>query len=149
VGVIRFCESGDDAFVEPATVYPAAVLPLIPDRELEGTRVKMHHPGADAEPQLFEVQVDPDLELASHAHDTDEIIVVVEGELRFGSRVCPAGTSILVPGDTLYSVRSGPDGARFLNFRGAADYTYLDKDLFMARRRERGETTGPEGEGDR
>lgn len=126
-------------YTKPVDAYPPAVLPLIPQSELEGSRVKIHHRGTATEPQLLEVQLDPDLELSSHAHEASEIIYVLEGELRLGARRCPAGTSVLVPGGTLYAVRAGPEGARFLNFRGTADYTYMDKASFLAWSRGRGD----------
>ena len=135
MGAIVFYDPGEVGWTQPVDAYPDAVLPLIPHVELTGSRVKIHHRGAEDLPQLLEVQVDPDLELASHSHDASEIIVVIEGELVFGARRCGPGASVLVPGGTLYSVRAGPDGARFLNFRGAADYTYLNKEAFLERRR--------------
>jgi len=135
MATIQVSKPGSDAFVDPVTVYPAGVLPLIPEQELTGTRVRMHHRGDDDEPQLFEVRVDPLVELASHAHETSEIIVVLDGELHMGARLLPAGTSILVPANTLYSFRAGEQGARFLNFRPMGDYTYITPSQFMARRR--------------
>jgi quercetin dioxygenase-like cupin family protein len=114
-------------YTEPVDAYPPEVLPMIPEAELTGTRVKIHHRGTEGEPQLLEVQVDPNLELASHAHKATEIIAVIEGELRYGSQVCKVGDSLLVPGGTLYALRAGPEGVRFFNFRGAADYTYTDR----------------------
>lgn len=135
MGGIRFFDGSRVDYIEPAKAYPPEILPLIPPKELAGSRVKIHHPGTAVEPQLFEVEAERDLELASHAHESTEIIVVLEGELHFGSRQCPVGSSILVPGGTLYSVRAGPEGARFLNFRGAADYTYVNKEGFLAARR--------------
>jgi hypothetical protein len=52
----------------------------------------------------------------SHSHSQDEIIHVLEGELRFGPLVVPAGLSIAVPRDWRYSFRtSGP--FRYLNYR--------------------------------
>lgn len=143
VGAIRVFDPDDVAFTEPADAYPPAVLPMIPPAELVGSRVKIHHRGTDREPQLLEVQVDPGLELAAHAHDSTEIIVVIEGEVRLGARRCGPGVSVLVPGGTLYAVQAGPDGARFLNFRGIGDYTYYDKAAFLARRA--GAAPDPEG----
>lgn len=134
MGTIRFFDPATCEYTLPVDAYPEAVLPLIPEQELTGTRVKIHHRGSEDEPQLLEVEVDPDLELASHAHKATEIIVVVRGELRFGARKVRAGESLLVPGGTLYSLRSGPEGAVFHNFRGAADYTYVDRAGFRAAR---------------
>jgi quercetin dioxygenase-like cupin family protein len=52
----------------------------------------------------------------SHVHSADEIIHVLDGELRVGRLVVPAGTSIAVPGGQRYGFRT--DGAyRFVNYR--------------------------------
>jgi quercetin dioxygenase-like cupin family protein len=103
------------------------------DGEL-GTAVRMYHPGSPSELQLFEVTVEPDAVIGQHAHDEDEIIYVLDGELRLGRQVLEAGSSIYLAGGTLYSFRAGPEGLRFLNFRAHQDQTYISKDEFMARR---------------
>ena len=134
MAAIEIFDPEEHEWLRPVDAYPAVVLPDIPRAELEGTRVRFHHPGSATELQMFEVQVDPDLVLASHAHDADEIIAVIEGELHVGRRVCGVGASICVRGGTLYSVKAGPEGCRFLNFRGAADVTYHSKERFLAAR---------------
>ena len=113
--------------------------------EIDGASVRHHHRGSDGEPQLFEVRIDPGVEVQSHAHGEDEIIAVVEGELQVGARTCRAGSSIFVAGDTLYGFRAGPEGVRFLNFRPRADTRYVSKAGYMATR---GRATGaaPDGE---
>lgn len=131
MGVIRIFDAALGGFSHPVDVYPANVVPMVPDAELEGSRVRLHHPGSEDEPQLFEVEVDPGLELASHAHESAEIIVVTAGGLWLGRRRLTAGSSIMIPGHTLYSLKAGPEGATFLNFRGSADYTYMDPAGFM------------------
>lgn len=107
------------------------------DGEL-GSAVRMLHPGADDALQLFEVQVQPDAVVGQHSHDEEEIIYVVAGELHLGRQVLGPGASVLIPGETLYSFRAGPDGLRFLNFRGRRDVTYRTKDEFMEARRAKG-----------
>ena len=53
---------------------------------------------------------------SSHLHSEDEIIHVLDGELRVGALKVPAGTSIAIPEGLRYSFRtSGP--FRFLNYR--------------------------------
>jgi redox-sensitive bicupin YhaK (pirin superfamily) len=96
---------------------------------------RVHHPGSEADPQLFELRVPPNTEIPSHAHTLGEIIYVAEGELHFGKQVLPAGSSVFIDGQTLYSFRSGPDGLRFLNFRPRQDSDYLTKDEFLALRK--------------
>ena len=115
--------------------------PLGPsEAEINGSAMRSHHPGSEDEPQLFEVRIDPGVEVRTHAHGEDEIIAVVEGELQVGARVLRAGSSILVEGQTLYGFTAGPEGVRFLNFRPRADHNYWTKAAFMARRSEAAQT---------
>lgn len=97
--------------------------------------VRRYHLGTDAQPQLSEITVPPGVTLPSHAHATDEIIYVTHGELHLGRQVLPAGSSVYIPGDTLYSLRAGPEGLRFLNFRPHRDSTYYTKEEVVARKR--------------
>jgi uncharacterized cupin superfamily protein len=53
---------------------------------------------------------------SSHLHSEDEIIHVLEGELRVGTLTVPAGTSIAVPANLRYSFRTSQP-FRFLNYR--------------------------------
>ena len=52
-----------------------------------------------------------------HHHTQDEIIFVLEGELRMGSYRCPAGTAISIPAHMRYSLRSDGKAFKFLNYR--------------------------------
>jgi Cupin domain len=106
------------------------------DGEL-GTAVRMYHPGSESELQMFEVTVEPDAIIGQHAHDEDEIIYVLDGELRLGRQVLTSGASVYLPGMTLYSFRAGPEGLRFLNFRARQDLTYITKREFMTSRTRR------------
>jgi uncharacterized cupin superfamily protein len=101
--------------------------------ELDGLR-RIQQPGSEDELQLFEIRVQPNVTAAAHAHAEDEIIYVVSGELTFGSQVLTAGHSVYIPGMTLYSFRSGPEGTHFLNFRGRQDLTYFRKSEFLEMR---------------
>jgi quercetin dioxygenase-like cupin family protein len=58
----------------------------------------------------------PDNDLPHH-HTQDEIIFVLEGELRLGSYRCPAGTAISIPAYMRYSLRSDGKAFKFLNYR--------------------------------
>ena len=78
-----------------------------------GTAVRMFHPGSESELQMFEVTVEPDAVIGQHAHDEDEIIYVLDGELRLGRQRLTAGGSIYMPGGTLYSFRAGSGGFGF------------------------------------
>lgn len=96
---------------------------------------RMHHPGGDADLQMFEVRVPPGYTVESHAHDEDEIVFVLDGEMVLGARVLTAGSSVKIPGKTLYSFSAGSEGLRFLNFRGRRDITFHTKEQFMAQRK--------------
>jgi quercetin dioxygenase-like cupin family protein len=58
----------------------------------------------------------PDNDLPHH-HTQDEIIYVLDGELRLGSYRCPAGTAISIPAHMRYSLRSDGKAFSFLNYR--------------------------------
>jgi hypothetical protein len=58
----------------------------------------------------------PDVDLPHH-HTQDEIIFVLEGELRLGAHRCPAGTAISIPARMRYSLRSDGKAFKFLNYR--------------------------------
>jgi hypothetical protein len=69
------------------------------------------------------------------------MIVVVEGELRFGNRVVHTGSSVFIPATTLYEFRAGDAGARYLNFRPREDNSYLlPKDVVAPRSKQTGTT---------
>lgn len=91
--------------------------------ELEG-HLAFHEPGDEATPQLMEMRLKPDTLIAPHSHDVDEIYYVAEGSLHWGEKSLEAGGSIFIPADTLYSFRTGPMGARLLNFRARADHSF-------------------------
>lgn len=110
----------------------------VPAEEARGTSVRIVFPGSADELQLFDVRMEPGLEVRPHAHVEDEIVFVLEGQLTFGSHVCEAGSSVFVPGMTLYGFKVGPDGARFLNFRGCLDFSNFTKEQFLAERRTEG-----------
>jgi hypothetical protein len=96
----------------------------------------VHHQGSDTTPELFEVRIPAGCRIPSHAHHSDEIIVVVEGSLRFGRHSYGPGSSVLVPEMTLYSFEAGPEGATFMNFRPRRSPGAMLKDEYMAKRGE-------------
>jgi hypothetical protein len=91
--------------------------------ELEG-RLAFHEPGDAATPQLMEMQLKPDTLIAPHSHADCEIFYVAEGSLHWGDQALDAGGSIFIAADTTYSFRTGPKGARLLNFRARADHSF-------------------------
>jgi quercetin dioxygenase-like cupin family protein len=96
--------------------------------------LRFHHPGSEDELQMLEVRKGPGEETASHAHLADEIIYVLEGELKLGARSIGPGSSVYIPAETLYAFKAGPEGLRFLNFRPKQDLTFLTKEQFMVSR---------------
>jgi quercetin dioxygenase-like cupin family protein len=95
---------------------------------------KIHHPGNDEELQLFEIKLEPGATIDVHAHDESEIIYVLEGSLALGAQHVGRGSSVAIPGRTLYGFTAGPEGVRFLNFRARQDTTFYTKEAFMAAR---------------
>jgi quercetin dioxygenase-like cupin family protein len=85
--------------------------------------------------QLFEIALEPDADVAPHAHTASEIIFVTQGELRLGSQVAGPGSAIYIEAETLYGFRAGPAGATFLNFRADSSARYIFKEEFVARMR--------------
>lgn len=133
MAAIKFFDPSATAFMKPVDVYPDSLKERLTEAEVADTSIRLHH-GAPGQLQLFEIRLEPGLEIGAHAHADDEIVVVVEGELHFGRRVCAAGSSVFIPGNTLYGFRAGPAGCRYLNFRAHADSTYFSKeDLVEAR----------------
>ena len=85
---------------------------------------RIREQGTDDEPQLVELRYEPDAEVQVHAHDEDEIIYILGGEMHLGSRVLGPGTSIAIAGKTFYGFKAGPTGLQFLNFRPRQDMTF-------------------------
>jgi quercetin dioxygenase-like cupin family protein len=104
------------------------------DEHPELSRVRHMHPGSDVELQLFEATLPPGTEAGSHAHMTDEIIFVLDGEMIVGARTLGPGDSVYIGAETLYAFKAGATGLRFLNFRGRHDDTHLSKEELMVRR---------------
>jgi redox-sensitive bicupin YhaK (pirin superfamily) len=127
MAAIKFFDPTTTAFVKPVDVYPDSLKQRLTAAEVADTSVRLHH-GAPGKLQLFEIRLEPDLEITTHAHADDEIIAVVEGALHFGRRVCGAGSSFFIPGNTLYGFRAGSDGCRYLNFRAQADSTFFTRE---------------------
>ncbi|MBV1687676.1 hypothetical protein KRR38_08300 [Novosphingobium sp. G106] len=55
-----------------------------------------------------------------HSHSEDEIIFVIDGEIRLGNKLYGPGTAVAIAADTLYSFTTGPKGLSFINFRAGA-----------------------------
>ena len=75
---------------------------------------------------LHENQFPPGMDLSAeqaergvHSHTEDEIIFVIGGEIRLGSKLYGTGTALAIAADTLYGFTAGPLGLSFVNFRAA------------------------------
>src|SRR4051794_22628441 len=133
MAAIRFFDPGAADFMKPADVYPDSLKERLTEAEVSDTSVRLHH-GLPGKLQLFEIKLEPGLEISTHAHADDEIVFVTDGELHFGRRICGTGSSFFIPGNTLYGFRAGPEGCRYLNFRAQADTTFFTKeDIVEAR----------------
>jgi mannose-6-phosphate isomerase-like protein (cupin superfamily) len=93
---------------------------------------RIREPGGNDQPQLMELRYLPGAEVQVHAHDEDEIIFIVDGEMHLGSRVLGPGTSIAISGRTFYGFKAGPAGLQFLNFRPRQDTTFYTTKESMA-----------------
>ena len=120
---IEFTTNDDDAFHRVGDFVSDGMRDTMSPGELD-SGYRSHHPGADDRLQLFEVRAPANATFNAHSHTEDEIILVVDGELRAGSHVVGPGGTMYVPGGTVYSFRAGPDGLRFFNFRPRLDATY-------------------------
>jgi hypothetical protein len=133
--------SPEPAFHRVGDFVTGAMAEVLSESEKD-SGYRSHHAGGAERLQLFEIRAPADARFEAHAHAEDEIILVVEGELRAGSQVVPAGGSMYVTGGTVYSFRAGPDGLRFFNFRPRADGTYLTPAEALERRRTEADAGG-------
>ncbi len=85
---------------------------------------KIREPGSESVPQLIELRMHPHEEIELHCHDEDEIMYVLSGEMRIGSRTVGPGACIYIGGGVFYGFKAGPEGVHFLNFRGHADGSF-------------------------
>ena len=95
------------------------------DGDRTGVQYRFHHVGNNGTPYLLEVRLPPGHMVLPHAHETGEIVAVVEGELDLDNKVLGPGSSVYIPAYTLNAFRAGPSGCRFLDFRATADETML------------------------
>ncbi len=112
---------------EPITIrstVPAAEQPKFGERELDST-MWFIEAGDKESLQLVEVDYLPDADVAVHAHDEEEIIYVLGGEILLGNRRLGPGGSVYIAGNTLYSFKAGPEGVRMLLFRPRRDNSFI------------------------
>ena len=93
---------------------------------------------------------DPGLVIERHSHLSNEVIFVVEGELRVGDVACPAGTTLVLEAGTPFGpIEAGPEGAALFEcFDGETGHVSEDHDAFLRLIAERGIELLPEPEPD-
>jgi quercetin dioxygenase-like cupin family protein len=139
MGTIRFVPGDERRFLTIAQLaeenaQAREALADAPPSELLQTTC-FHHDGSADEPQLLEVEFPPNQEVPPHAHQEDEILYIVRGEIHFGNRVLGPGSSVFIPRMTLYSFKAGPDGLVWVNFRPRKPVgATIPKEKFMAMR---------------
>ncbi|MGR9090312.1 MAG: cupin domain-containing protein [Gammaproteobacteria bacterium] len=134
MGTVRIVEAGAVDWQAVHEAVPGEVAERMSRTEREAD-MRMLHPGNSEELQLFEARIGADEEVSLHAHASDEIIYVLDGELLIGRRRLGPGASVFVGGNTLYGFKAGPDGVRFLNFRGHGNTSFITRDEYMANQR--------------
>ena len=127
MGTIKFVRPEDTQWIDRSKDTDAT-RQIIPSTN----KSKVHLPGSETEPHLFEPGFAPNTGAAPHAHGVDEVFHIIQGELRFGQQVFPVGSSIFIPAYTLYSFTAGDEGARFLNFRPRLDRSSFTKEELVS-----------------
>ena len=65
----------------------------------------------------------PGFETELHSHSEDEVMYVLDGEIRMGRRVMGPQSILLIRKDSQYKFSVGDEGVRFLNIRpGSTKY---------------------------
>jgi hypothetical protein len=64
---------------------------------------------------------------AVHSHSADELIHVLKGRIRVGSKWANPGDTVAIPADVRYRFHTGEDGYGFINYRADASY-YVEVD---------------------
>ena len=67
----------------------------------------------------------PGFTALKHSHTEDEIIVVLNGEMKLGRIAHHRGAALAIDADTFYSFTVGEDGLEFVNFRPGASQTVV------------------------
>ena len=100
-------------FVHFQDVEPWSVLP-----QLHGERqasVHLHILEQSGDRFVSYTRYDPDYVVEAHRHKGDQLIHVLEGEMKVGGHPCPKGTTIILPkGAVLGPIEAGREGAHIL-----------------------------------
>jgi quercetin dioxygenase-like cupin family protein len=130
MGIVRIVEADSIPWQPVADAVAPDVAARMSRAEREAD-VRIIHTAPDGL-QLFEAHIAANEEISLHAHAEDEIIYILEGELLIGRKQLGPGASVFVAGNTLYGFRTGPNGARFLNFRGKANTSFITREEYLS-----------------
>jgi quercetin dioxygenase-like cupin family protein len=75
------------------------------------------NPGGNEGCSLQAVKYRPHAVVPRHRHDVPQVVLVLEGEARLGSRVLKPGAGYHTPAGFGYSVQAGAEGLTVLEFR--------------------------------
>ena len=78
----------------------------------------LHMPDADGY-SMISVAIDGALDVPRHHQDADKILYLLSGEMRLAGAPSPlrSGSGMFVPGNAPIDLRTGPAGAKYLEFR--------------------------------
>ena len=79
MAAIRFFDPATTEYMKPVDVYPDSLKERLTPEEVADTSVRLHH-GLPGKLQLFEIYLEPGLEISVHAHADDEIVAVDAGD---------------------------------------------------------------------
>lgn len=85
---------------------------------------KIREAGSKCDPQLVELRFHPGEVVELHCHDESEIMYILAGSMKFGSRTLGPGATISIKGGVFYGFTAGPEGVHFLNFRSHIDTSF-------------------------
>ena len=84
----------------------------------------------DSGPWIYVNSLEPDRVVPPHVHTEDEVMIVLDGELRVGDRVCGPGTVVFNRAHNEYGFTVGSTGVRFINIRsGLAEMAVAGKKI--------------------
>ena len=83
---------------------------------------------------LREIEFGPNVVVPRHRHDTHEIIYILSGRLRMGSRWLGPGDGMSMPPDTPYGYTAGPEGVTLLEVRDKEHFVteFVEGDTVVA-----------------
>jgi mannose-6-phosphate isomerase-like protein (cupin superfamily) len=101
---------------EGGSSYPQSVTHEVDlERYFErGMWTKFYDTGAF---NALHLRLGPGFTIPRHHHNCDQLVIVLEGELRQGSRSLNAGDGYMTPAGRSYTVTAGRGGARYVEIR--------------------------------